>query len=310
MWPQAHGEPTRNRSLPRHGDRTLARHALVRTNRPPRVPNERDPAPTRQERVRPLWRLENVRRPSLRSIQNRREQGALRTQLTAMPIILRRRNHDPIACLQKPRNRRVDPIRPETHNPDPASGRISKSKQSIHRCLPKPTAGAVMTYTQFNRTAHNHRYFIDHNSGDKICLCGLVQGVEEKKPSKYHNRTSIYNGISYHSRFEAEQAEQLDWRLKANEIKSWERQVRLDLRVNGKHITDYYIDFIVHHHDQSREFTEVKGMHLSDWKMKWAILEATFDAFKQHPDDRLTLIQQKSYPQKRFGKSQASAILK
>ena len=168
-----------------------------------------------------------------------------------------------------------------------------------------------MTYTQFNRTAHNHRYFIDHNSGDKICLCGLVQGVEEKKPNKYHNRSTEYNGKLYDSQFEAQHAADLDWLVKSGDVTHWDRQVTLDLRFNGYHICNYKIDFIVHYKDGHREYAETKGIQTRDWLLKWRILEATFDTFKQHPDDKMVLVQQqKSYPQRHIAKSQTLAIMK
>lgn len=150
-----------------------------------------------------------------------------------------------------------------------------------------------MTYTQIKKGSHSHRYFVDANTGDQVCLCGIVKGMEVKR-AKYHNRGGIYNGISYHSQLEANYAAELDFRLKAKDIKAWERQVRLDLKVNGYHIANYYIDFIVHYADGSREFTEIKGMELDLWKLKWKILEATFDDFKKHPDDRLLVVKEVS----------------
>jgi hypothetical protein len=110
--------------------------------------------------------------------------------------------------------------------------------------------------------------------------------------NKYRAKSSIYNGVTYHSKLEAAYAKELDLRLKAKDIKGWERQVKLDLRVNGQHINNYHIDFIIHHNDGSREFVEVKGMALEPWKTNWKILEATFEDFKEHPDDRMTVIKQ------------------
>jgi len=58
----------------------------------------------------------------------------------------------------------------------------------------------------------------------------------------------------------------------------------------------------VYHHDGSREFVEVKGMELEPWRTNWKILEATFDDFKQHPDDRLTIIKQTNWKPTRFAR--------
>ena len=117
----------------------------------------------------------------------------------------------------------------------------------------------------------------------------------QKSGNKYHAKSTIYDGVSYHSKFEAAYAESLDLALKAGDIKSWERQVKLELKVNDMLIANYYLDFIVHHNDGSREFTETKGFETPEWQMKWRILEATFDQFKEHPDDRLTLVKQSSW---------------
>lgn len=118
----------------------------------------------------------------------------------------------------------------------------------------------------------------------------------QKSGNKFHAKSTEYNGHIYHSKFEAAFAASLDLSQKAGDIKEWERQVRLDLRVNDIHITNYYIDFIIHHNDGSREFTECKGVPTPDWKIKWSLLEALFDDdFRKHPDDKMILIKQSSW---------------
>lgn len=116
----------------------------------------------------------------------------------------------------------------------------------------------------------------------------------QRSANKYHANSTQYNGLTYHSKLEAAYAQELDIRVRAKDIKSWDRQVKLDLKLNGQHITNYYIDFIITHNDDSREFVEVKGFETETWRLKWRILEATFDDFKKHPDDRLTVIKQSS----------------
>ncbi len=156
-------------------------------------------------------------------------------------------------------------------------------------------------YFQQNRKSHQHRFFLDINSGDMVCTCGKKKREVHEKANKYHNIPKEYNGEIYHSTFERDYAAELDFRKKCGDIKEWERQVKLDLRVNGQHICNYYIDFIVTHNDGTREFVEVKGMEMPLWKVKWAILEATFDDFKLGLDDFLTVVkQQKQY--KKHGK--------
>jgi hypothetical protein len=95
-----------------------------------------------------------------------------------------------------------------------------------------------------------------------------------KSPNKFNAKGTNYDGKFYHSKGEAEYAMYLDWQVKAKEIKSWERQVKLDLRVNGIHITNYFIDFKVLTKHDSVQFIEYKGMVTPEWQMKWNLLHA------------------------------------
>lgn len=99
-------------------------------------------------------------------------------------------------------------------------------------------------------------------------------GNQTRTKSKYNNKTQDYNGRKYDSIKEANYAEELDWRIKAGEVKEWLPQYKIDLRVNGIHIANYFVDFKVVMSDGSIEFHEVKGLELPLWKMKWKILEA------------------------------------
>lgn len=92
--------------------------------------------------------------------------------------------------------------------------------------------------------------------------------------SKYGNKTKQYNGRTYDSIREATHAEELDWRIKAKEIKEVIPQYKIPLAVNGYHIANYYVDFKVILSDGSIEFHEVKGMVLPLWQMKWNLLQA------------------------------------
>ena len=66
----------------------------------------------------------------------------------------------------------------------------------------------------------------------------------------------------------------MDWRIKAGEVLSYERQVKIDIRVNGVHITNYFIDFVVTMKDGTRVYTEYKGAVTPDWQIKWNLLNA------------------------------------
>lgn len=104
------------------------------------------------------------------------------------------------------------------------------------------------------------------------------------KKNKYGAVRQTYNGYSYHSKKEAEYAAHLDWRIKAGEVEKWERQHKISLDVNGKHIGNYFIDFKVYLSDGSIEYHEVKGAETSTWRMKWQLTKALY------PDYKLVLV--------------------
>ncbi len=89
-------------------------------------------------------------------------------------------------------------------------------------------------------------------------------------------KKQVYDGNRYDSGFEAGYAAELDLRLKAKDIKSWERQVKIPLEVNGYHICNYFIDFVVYHNDGTTEYVETKGLASYSRKLKWMIFEANY----------------------------------
>ena len=98
-----------------------------------------------------------------------------------------------------------------------------------------------------------------------------------------------FKGSIYDSKFEAAYAKELDLRVKAHDIVSWERQVTIDLIVNGYIVCTYRIDFIVHHNDGTTEYVECKGYATDIWRLKWKLFESLYSDL---PDTRLTIVQQ------------------
>jgi hypothetical protein len=96
--------------------------------------------------------------------------------------------------------------------------------------------------------------------------------ILQKKPSKYKAVPMVYNGRKYHSKKEARYAQILDLRIKASEIISWQPQVKIDLSINGNHITNYVCDFRVVTKDGTIQYHEVKGVETQAFKIKWKIL--------------------------------------
>lgn len=110
----------------------------------------------------------------------------------------------------------------------------------------------------------------------------------EKRGNKYKAERQTFDGRSYHSKKEADYAVQLAWLKKAGEIKEIIPQYKLDLRVNGIHITNYFIDFKVIFTDGHTELVEVKGFATDVWLLKWKLTEALLDEIE--PGAKLVLI--------------------
>ena len=110
----------------------------------------------------------------------------------------------------------------------------------------------------------------------------------EKRYNKYKAQKQTFRGRSYHSKKEADYAANLEWRKKAGEIKEIIPQYKLDIRVNDKHITNYFIDFKVVLSDNTIELIEVKGFETDVWRLKWRLTEALLD--KIEPGAKLVLV--------------------
>lgn len=102
-----------------------------------------------------------------------------------------------------------------------------------------------------------------------------------------------YNGFQYDSGFEANYAMELDLRVKAKDIKGYDKQINLDLMVNGYVVCQYRIDFIVYHNDGMIEYVETKGYPTREWKLKWKLFEALYTPeIPGNENNLLTVVQQ------------------
>ena len=113
--------------------------------------------------------------------------------------------------------------------------------------------------------------------------------LEKKRWSTSKKQT--YDGYLYDSKFEAGYAQELDLRVKAKDIKSWEKQKKLELVVNNYVVCTYKIDFIITHNDDSLEYVETKGYATPIWRLKWKLFEALYG---DKPGVQLTVIKQAS----------------
>jgi hypothetical protein len=164
-----------------------------------------------------------------------------------------------------------------------------------------------MTYFASTKGTHYHRFFVDAETNDQICLCGAVKDKSPDAPRKFHNNTTEYNGILYDSKLESRSAADLDWLVKAKEIKSWDRQVRIPFNVclicaklntsvcpehpkeKSLHLATYICDFKAYHNDGTIEYIEAKGMETDVFRLKWKLMEAVYG---NRDDVRLTLVKE------------------
>jgi len=93
----------------------------------------------------------------------------------------------------------------------------------------------------------------------------------------------------YDSKFERGVAQELELRVKAGELKSFEEQVTIPLIVEGYKICDYIIDFVAYRTDGIVEYIEAKGFATQLWAMKWKLFEALYG---NKPDTELIVIWQ------------------
>lgn len=99
----------------------------------------------------------------------------------------------------------------------------------------------------------------------------------DESTSKFGNVRQTYNGRVYHSLKEARYAASLDLLLSSNHYLDVKPQHRIDIKINGIHWRNYYIDFRCVRHDGIIEYHEVKGFETEAWKMKWDALHILKD---------------------------------
>lgn len=118
------------------------------------------------------------------------------------------------------------------------------------------------------------------------------------KKTKYNSVKQNYNGYIYDSKFEASVAADLDLRVKAGDIKAYDKQFVVEFIVYRKDgrpykLGQHRVDFRIHHNDGSFELYEAKGFETADYKRKRKWLEDLW--LPEHPDHTYTVVKQKSH---------------
>jgi hypothetical protein len=134
-----------------------------------------------------------------------------------------------------------------------------------------------------------------HSKGKITCdNCGKEIG---NTFNKFGAKKQAFKGNIYDSKLEANVAEHYDTMLNAGEFKEVLRQVKIPLQAYGTHIFNYFIDFILIHHDGHKEYVEAKGQETDLWKAKWKMLEGKLAL--EEPTSEMTLLKQGNMPRRR-----------
>ena len=98
------------------------------------------------------------------------------------------------------------------------------------------------------------------------------------KPNKFGAKKTIIDNKKFDSQSEGNLYAELKLQERAGLIQEVLCQQKEELWAYGKHICDYYVDFLVIHLDGSREFIEHKstGTITSAWRIKYKLLEAKY----------------------------------
>ena len=94
---------------------------------------------------------------------------------------------------------------------------------------------------------------------------------------KYHNqRTPCLSRHEHASKLEANYCNQLRLLVKAKKYKEYTSQVRFPLDINGNHICDIVVDFLVMENNEKLVVHETKGYVTRDWKLKHKMFMALY----------------------------------
>lgn len=97
--------------------------------------------------------------------------------------------------------------------------------------------------------------------------------------SKFGNRRTEYNGLSYDSKKEASRAAELDLLVRSGVVERWERQVPFQVEINNIKIFKYLADFVVYYKDGTRVVEDVKSdvtKRLPVYRIKKKAVEAYY----------------------------------
>lgn len=115
------------------------------------------------------------------------------------------------------------------------------------------------------------------NFAVKQAVMSVGYSKQYQNRNKYKAIKQKVDGYTFDSKREASYYMELQWRLKAGEVKEIIKQKSLELYCNEKLICKYKIDFCVITKEDEVELHEVKGFETRDWMLKWKMTEAQLE---------------------------------
>lgn len=106
---------------------------------------------------------------------------------------------------------------------------------------------------------------------------GIPQSTIRKafrKRNKYGAKGTRIDGIYFDSQKEAKYYGQLKMRKLAGDIRDFKVHQVFDFVVNGVHICQYEVDFVIWHNSGRYEYVDVKGVKTEVWTIKARLLKA------------------------------------
>lgn len=95
--------------------------------------------------------------------------------------------------------------------------------------------------------------------------------------NKYSNKTCrCHLGHNHDSCMEAGYCDQLSMLKTMKEIRDFKTQVSYSFDINGAHICNHIVDFLVEDKDGHLEVHEVKGFANEVWRIKFKLFEALY----------------------------------
>lgn len=101
----------------------------------------------------------------------------------------------------------------------------------------------------------------------------VMGGSQPNQPSKYRNKKTVVDGITFDSQREANRWQELTLMQKAGEITELERQVRYPIRVNGHEVCCYISD-ATYRKDGKLVVEDAKGHRTRDYILKRKLMKA------------------------------------